>query len=191
MKKIIYAMKDLLKNYFNWHGRLSREGYLWSWAGILAVNMILFFIRKTVLFLASFLYSYEELISKIMTYATRIWYIVMFIPILFATMRRYHDSEKAGWKALVFIVFSPIFTAAGFLYLSIIAIAFVFGGGYMVTAEADVPLGRLLVPAALSGFLILAGIGFGVLNIIYIFRRSNPKENKYGEPMPFNPPERI
>jgi len=191
MKNIINSMKDLLKNYLNWHGRLSKAGYLWSWAGILAVNASLIFIRKAVHFLAFFLYPYDEPISKIMSYAILIWNIVMFFPVLFATMRRYHDSGNAGWKALIFSVLSPVFIVSGFFIGSFVIIAFMFAGGYMVTANADVNLSRLLGYVALSAFLLLTGIGFGVLNLIYIFRRSDPKENVYGKPIPFNPPEHV
>ncbi len=190
MKNIIYAMKDLLKNYFNWHGRLSRADYMWSLAGILAVSAGLIFIRKAV-FSAFFLYPYNGLISKIMAYAIRIWSIVMFFPILFATMRRYHDSGNAGWKALIFVVLSPVFIVSGFFIGSVMVIASVFAGGYMVTADADVKMSGLLGYGILSAFLLLTGIGFGVLNLIYIFRRSDPKENVYGKPIPFNPPERV
>lgn len=191
MENILYAMKDLLKNYFNWHGRLSRAGYLWSWAGILTVNVSLIFIRKTVLFCAFFLYPYDELISEIMAYAIGIWNIIMFFPILFATMRRYHDSGNAGWKALIFSVLSPVFIASGFFIGAFVVIAFVFGGGYMVTADTDVKMAGLLGYAALSAFLLLSGIGFCILNILYIFRQSDPQENKYGNPIPYNPPKRV
>lgn len=191
MKNIIYAMKDLLRNYFNWHGRLSRAGYMWSWAGILAANVILTIISKAVPFSAFFLNSYHVLISEIMAYAICIWNIVMFFPILFATMRRYHDSGKAGWKALIFNVLSPVFITAGLFIGSFVLIAFVFAGGYMVTADADVRMGKLFGFAALSAFFLLTGIGFCILNLIYIFRQSDPKENAYGKPIPFNPPDRV
>ena len=191
MENIIYAMKDLLKNYFNWHGRLSRAGYMWSWAGILAVNASLIFIRKAVLFLAFFLYPYDELISEIMTYAIRIWNIVMFSPILFATMRRYHDSGNAGWKAVIFNVLSPVFIASGLFIGCFVVIGFVFAGGYMVTADANVNMSGLLGFAVLSVFLLLAGIGFCIVNIKYIFRQSDPEENIYGKPIPYNPSERV
>jgi len=191
MENIINSIKDLLKNYLNWHGRLSRTGYMWSWAGILAVNASLIFIRKAAIFLSFFLSPYDELISEIMVYAILIWNIVMFFPILFATMRRYHDSGNAGWKALIFSILSPVFIVSGFFIGSFVVIAFVFAGGYMVTADTDVNMVGFLGFAALSAFLFLSGIGFGILNLIYIFRQSDPEENVYGKPIPYNPPERI
>ncbi|MCM1064362.1 MAG: DUF805 domain-containing protein [Eubacterium sp.] len=179
MENIIYAMKELFKNYLNWRGRLSKTGYMWSWAGILAVNVCLIFIRKAVC-------SYDDLISEIMTYAIALWNIVVFFPILFATMRRYHDSGNAGWKALILSVLSPVCIAVGLFIGTFVVIAFVFAGGYMITAGADVKMSRLLGFVALSAFLLLTGIGFGILNLKYIFRPSDPQENKYGKVIPFD-----
>ena len=133
----------------------------------------------------SFIASSGKPISELLTYAVRIWNIVIFFPILFATIRRYHDSGKAGWKAIIFNILSPVFITLGLLIGSIVCIAFVFGGGYMVTADTNVSIAGLLSYAALSVFLFLAGAGFGILNLIYIFRRSDPEENKYGKPVPF------
>ncbi len=61
----------------------------------------------------------------------------------------------------------------------------------MVTADADINMAGPLGFAALSAFLILSGIGFGIWNLSYILRKSDPKENVYGKPMPFNSSGRI
>lgn len=202
MKTIIYAMKDLFRNFFNWRGRLSREGYIWAWAGILIVDVGLFIIKRAVRELVLLLslssitgkntvprlnYFQGELISEIMSYAITIWNAVIFLPILFATMRRYHDSGKAGWKVILFNGLSLVCIVPGLVIGSVVIIALVFGGGYMITAEADVHMSRLLGPAALSAFLFLAGVGFAIFNLMHIFRKSDPMENAYGKPAPFNP----
>lgn len=188
MKNIIYAMKDLFKNFFNWRGRLSKEGYGWTWAGILIVYIGLIYIREAALFLALFSrYHYDKLISEIMRYVITTWNVVIFFPIMFATMRRYHDSGKAGWKVIIFNGLSVVSIVSGFFIGSFVVLAFVFAGGYMVTADADVKMSRLLGFVALSAFLFLAGVGFAILNIKYILQRSDPMENVYGKPIPFNP----
>ncbi len=187
MKSIIYAMKDLFRNSFNWRGRLSKEGYIWTWAGILAVEASLLFLRKIMLFLALFSnYSYDELISKIMAYAITMWNAVIFFPVMFATMRRYHDSGKAGWKVILFNGLSLIFIVFGLFIGGFLIIGFIFAGGYMVTAGADVAMSGLLGFAVLSVCLLLAGVGFAILNIKYILQQSDPMENVYGKPTPFN-----
>lgn len=197
MKSIICAMKDLFRNFFNWHGRLSREGYLWTWAGILAVDASLLFLRIAVLFSAIFSriaahfsaffsnYSYDGLISKIMTYLFAMWNAVIFFPIMFATMRRYHDSGKAGWKVILFNGLGLVFIVLGLFIGGFVVIGFIFAGGYMVTADTDVSMSGLLGFAALSVLLLLAGGSLAILNIIHILRQSDPMENVYGKPIPF------
>ena len=186
MRNTINAMKNLFRNFFNWHGRLSKEEYLWTWVGILAVNVSLLFLRKAVLFSVLFsIYSYYELISKIMTFIISIWNIVIFFPVIFATMRRYHDSGKAGWKVILFNGLSSVFLVLGLFIGSFLIIAFIFAGGYMVTADIDVAMSRLLGFAALSCFLLRAGVSLAILNIIYVLQQSDPMENAYGKPTPF------
>ncbi|NBH73468.1 DUF805 domain-containing protein [Clostridiaceae bacterium] len=188
MKNIIYAMDDLFKNSFRWQGRLSREGYGWAWAGILAVNAGLFSIRKAALFLTLFSrYSYGKQISQTLAYAIALWNAAAFFPLLSATMRRYHDSGKAGWKAILFNGLGVVFIVLGTLVGSLTIIGFVFSGGYMVTADADIAMARLLWFGFFSILLLLAGTGFAVLNLKCVLCQSDPGENAYGKPAPFPP----
>lgn len=83
------------------------------------------------------------------------------------------------------------FHCIGFFIGTFVVIAFVFAGGYMVTADTDVKMAGLLGFAVLSVFLFLSGIGFCILNLLYILRQSDPQENKYGNPIPYNPPKRV
>ena len=188
MNNIIYALKNLFRNFLNWHGWLSKEGYLWTWAGILAVNASLLFLRKTILFSVLFsINCYNEHISKIITYGISIWNLVIFFPVMFATMRRYHDSGKAGWNVILVNGLSLVLIVLGLLIGSFIVIGFIFGGGYMVTASTDVTMSGFLGLTALSVFLLLAGVGLALLNIKYILQESDPMENVYGKPTPFMP----
>lgn len=179
MKNIIYAMKDLFRNFFNWHGRLSKEGYLWTWAGILAVDAGLLPFTS---FSNNF---YDGSISKIMTCLLALWNAVIFFPVMFATMRRYHDSGKAGWKVILFNGLGFVFIVFGLFIGSFTVIGFIFAGGYMVTADADVSMAVLLGFASLSLLLLLAGVSLAILNIKHILRQSDPMENVYGKPTPF------
>ena len=56
----------------------------------------------------------------------------------------------------------------------------------MVTAGTDVAMSGLLGLAVLSACLLLAGVGLAILNIKYILQQSDPMENVYGKPTPFN-----
>lgn len=56
----------------------------------------------------------------------------------------------------------------------------------MVTAGTDVAMSGLLGLAVLSACLLLAGVGLAILNIKYILQQSDPMENVYGQPTPFN-----
>lgn len=183
MKSIICAMKDLFRNFFNWHGRLSKEGYLWTWAGILAVDASLLVLRKALLFSAVFSgYSCYQLISEITSYLFAIWHVVLFFPVLFATMRRYHDSGKAGWKVILINGLSLVFIVLGLFIGAFIVIGFIFSGGYMVTADTEVSMSGLLGFVAVSVLLLLAGASLAILNIKHILRQSDPMENVYGKP---------
>ena len=183
MKSIICAMKDLFRNFFNWHGRLSKEGYLWTWAGILAVDASLLVLRKALLFSAVFSgYSCYQLISEITSYLFAIWHVVLFFPVLFATMRRYHDSGKAGWKVILINGLSLVFIVLGLFIGAFIVIGFIFSGGYMVTADTEVSMSGLLGFVAVSVLLLLSGASLAILNIKHILRQSDPMENIYGKP---------
>lgn len=183
MKSIICAMKDLFRNFFNWHGRLSKEGYLWTWAGILAVDASLLVLRKALLFSAVFSsYSCYQLISKLTSYLFAIWHVVLFFPVLFATMRRYHDSGRAGWKVILINGLSLVFIVLGLFIGAFIVIGFIFSGGYMVTADTEVSMSGLLGFVAVSVLLLLSGASLAILNIKHILRQSDPMENVYGKP---------
>ena len=192
MKNIIYALKDLFKNFFNWHGRLSKEGYGWAWAGILAINAGLLFTQKAALFLTLFSrYSCDRLISQITVSAITLWNTAALFPLLSATIRRYHDSGTPGWKAILFNALSLLFLIPGFFISSFTIIGFLFAGGYAVTASSSVNMAGLLKPG-ISGILFLsAGASFAILNIKTILRPSDTKKNPYGKPTSFHPPHKT
>lgn len=175
MKSILCAMKDLFRNYFNWHGRLSKEKYLQTVTGVLIVEIGLFYLYVFAMDSG----NDDEFIFKIIM----VWNAVIFFPFMFATMRRYHDSGKAGWKVILINVPCLVFIVLGLFYDSFAVIAFIFAGDYMVTAGADVPTSDFLYFVAFIALLLLAGAILAILNIKNILRQSDPEENIYGKPI--------
>ena len=175
-------MTDLFRNYFNWHGRLSKEQYLSTWSGILMIDASLIFLRETLIFLTMSYYSYDKVVAKFMTHLFVTWHAVIFCPVLFATMRRYHDSGKAGWKVILINGLCLVCIVPGFFIGGMTMVAFVFAGAAMVTSGNDFAISGFLGYAAISALLLLAAAGFAILNIKYISWQSDPMENAYGKP---------
>ena len=88
MKYMVYALRDVLRNSFNPHGRLSRAGYWWAWLAIFVINVILDIVKNT-LYGAGILHMY-----RFVARGSLLWKIAVFFPMLFAAVRRYHDCGK-------------------------------------------------------------------------------------------------
>lgn len=100
----------------------------------------------------------------------------MYFALLFAAIRRYHDSGKADWLALVFDEVGRLCVTGGILWLIIFLSAIgnifpdddrkvycVFGGGFLIVAV---------------GFILC------IADIVFLIRRPDSEENAYGKTSP-------
>ena len=166
MNAILYATKDIFANYVNWHGRLSRAGYWWAWLGITLVNLVFSLL--------------EGYVHPMFSYLEGIWSLVTFLPMLFATMRRYHDSGKPGWFALLLYILTQFFMVMG-LGLMMLSL---FGAS---AGAAD--SNAILAVMGTGGVIMLLALLGSILNLIMLLLPSKPRANRYGEPRPFDPNE--
>ena len=169
MKSMISAVKDMFKHYFNWHGRLSRAGYWWGWLGITLISFILNLLANFV----------EDDLSILVG----IWSLATFFPLLFAAMRRYHDSGKPGWLAVIFNGLGTVFAALGIIGMFIGAATGLY---YMVSQEGG---SLTLAIISFSGVFLIISLVLSILNLVFLLLSGTPGENAYGMPRPFNPDE--
>lgn len=168
MKSLGFAMKDLFAHYLNWKGRLSRAGYWWAWLGVFLIGLVFSLLGTFV----------HEAVS----YLGDLWSLVTLLPMFFAAMRRYHDSGKPGWLALLLSVLTEIFMLIGLTVL-IVSIA-----GLSVGAMDGEPGAAVALFGTSGIFLVLMLAGL-VVNFIMLVLPSTPGENRYGAPRPFDPNE--
>lgn len=173
MKNIMYALKDVFKNFFNWHGRLSKKGYWFAWQGVFIVNIILFLLLQCVYDL------YNMALYEFIFYSIMIWNGITFFPMLFAAMRRYHDIGKSGWRAIIFGILGKIFVLFGISIACTTILALIFSAGIPFNLSAFYHI------MGFSLFFIIVGVVLCVLNIKFLLKPSNFKENAYGKPNPF------
>lgn len=173
MKYMVYALKDVLRNSFNPHGRLSRAGYWWAWLAVFVINVILNIVKHT-LYGAGVLHMYWFLV-----YGSLLWKIAVFFPMLFAAVRRYHDCGEPGWLAVLIDVSGRICAVSGFVVGVITVLFFAFSGGVSVNMAGFFGL------MAFGVLFLLAGITLCILNIVFLARPSESGENVYGKQEPF------
>lgn len=169
MNSLIFAVKDLFKNYFNWHGRLSRKGYWLAWLGVVLVSFALGL-------LANF-------VSDAFSMLEGLWALVTLLPMLFAAMRRFHDSGKPGWLAAVFYIANS----------ALAILALVMFGVLLFAAMPDIGAEESFLFGLLSGsigFLLFWAV-ISVTNFVFLVLPGKEGENKYGAPRPFDPNEAV
>lgn len=156
--KLIAATKDMFKNIFNYHGRLSRAGYWWGWLGIAIITFILGILAG---------------VSDIFEIVNDIFGIVAWLVLLFAAMRRYHDTGKPGWLALLLNLLMSVVVIAGFTML-LVSVGFGVYAGFET-------FGALIAAGAV---FMLAGVIGSIVNLVFLVLAGDPEENKYGKPNP-------
>ena len=140
-------MKDLFAHYLNWKGRLSRAGYWWAWLGVFLIGLVFSLLGTFV----------HEAVS----YLGDLWSLVTLLPMFFAAMRRYHDSGKPGWLALLLSVLTELFMLIGLTVL-IVSIA-----GLSVGAMDGEPGAAVALFGTSGIFLVLMLAGL-VVNFIML-----------------------
>ena len=172
MKSILYALKDVFKNFFHWRGRLSKKGYWLAWQGVFIVNVILFYLLHSTYDL------YNITLYQAIFYSIILWNSITFFPMLFAAMRRYHDFGKAGWRAIIFGTLGKVFILFGIIIASFTILAIIFSAGIPVNMSAFY---RIM---AFSIIFIIVGAILCILNIKFLLQPSDSGENAYGKPNP-------
>lgn len=173
MKKILYAMKDMLRQYFICRGRLSRAGYWQGTAGVLAVDFVLGCLRRAAL-------AWYPEYAPAVYYGLAVWNGFWCLPLVCAAIRRYHDTGQPGWKALLGSAGSLLLLAAGITLGGFLLLALAFSGGFLGAGERENR--RLLGFVAACLGMIGAGGGLGIWNLCCLVRPSEPGENRYGPP---------
>ncbi len=170
MERAVFAVKDFLRNLFHWRGRLSRSGY---WQGLFFVLLINIVLSRLSGIITGFFHHW--ILDAFFLFVRLFWIIAMYFVLLFAAMRRYHDSGKPGWLALVFDGIGRLCVTGGtlwliiFFFLSAIGNIFpdderkvywVFGGGFLIAA---------------------VGLILCIVDILFLIRRPDSGENAYGK----------
>ena len=162
MKNIIYATKDLFRNYFKVSGRLSRAGYWWAMLGYLIIDIICVIIGALM---------DTQLPSSICS-------LVFFIPMMTAAIRRFHDCGRSTGFYVILVVLDFVF------------LILIFGAMFMTAvgaiAESVGMFGGSLIGIAVG---IIGSIVCFVVSFIGLVKASDPGENKWGAPVPFDPDE--
>ena len=171
VERAVFAVKDFLRNLFHRRGRLSRSGYLWVWVFVLMTDMVLIRLSGTIMELLP-----RGILGASGFLVCLLWNIAMYFALLFAAMRRYHDSGKPGWLALVFDGVGRLCAMAGVAWLIFLFILLGIGG-----PGDDEELYRLL-GGGLSVFAV--GVIFCVIDIRFLLRESESGKNAYGEASP-------
>lgn len=86
MRSILYAVGDLFRHFFNWHGRLSRKGFWLAWLGVTIIDLML---------------SLMTVLANVFWLLLGIWQLGYAVPMFFAQIRRFHDSGKPGFLAVL------------------------------------------------------------------------------------------
>lgn len=157
MDNIIFATKDLFRNYVNFKGRLPRAGYWWAYLGYL----ILYILTAIIANLAN------------MPWLNSVFALALFLPMLSAAVRRFHDVGKSGYWILTLYLLT-----FGLLLVSVVSI--IFGSSALVLGSGN-GFGVGLIISLISGIAI---IGLGIFELVILVMDSK-EDNKYGPKLTF------
>lgn len=176
MERAVFAVKDFLRNLFYWRGRLSRSGYWLVWIFVLLTNIVLS--RLSGIITGFF---HHGILDAFFYFVRLFWNIAMYFALLFAAMRRYHDSGKPGWLALVFDGIGRLCVMGGALWLIIFFFLSAIGN---IFPDDE----RKVYWVFGGGFLIVAvGLILCIVDILFLMRRPDSGENAYGKASPLHP----
>lgn len=158
MYNIIYATKDLFRNYVNFHGRLSRAGYWLAYLGYLILSIIVSIIAVT----------------ADVDWLTTVFGLIFFLPLLSAAVRRFHDTGRSGVQILILYLLDAVFI--GIMIFALFSSIFTGIAG-------EVELTAMGLIAVFISFLGI--IAVGIYELVILASRGNVGENRYGLPRPF------
>ncbi|MCI8661636.1 MAG: DUF805 domain-containing protein [Lachnospiraceae bacterium] len=162
MKEMRLSMQNIFKNLFRWRGRMSRAEYWYA----------RFFGFLTDCIMGRLVAIFSTLAFSFFFYIYLLYRAAFFLVFLFAAIRRYHDSGKSGYLALILDGFGRLLATVSFAWF--LFIFFLFGLG---APEENV------MPLLYGGMTscVVSGI-FCTINMVLLLRRSDPNENAYGKP---------
>lgn len=164
MRGFTFAISDFFRNLFNWRGRLSREGYWLAWFFVQIAGAALIRLSG----IAASLFSQDIFVVSCVI-ANLIWGLVMHFSLLFAAMRRYRDSGKPGWLALIFDGLGRLCLKGSVIWLLFF---FVLSGIGNIFPDDD----RKVLYVFGGGFFVFAaGVILCIVNILFLIRKSDPE----------------
>lgn len=174
----IQAVQTCLSKYFIFRGRAGRPEFWWFALFYAVVSLLLWFADRS-------LFGIDPVTGETRSLLSGVFGLLMFFPLLAASWRRLHDSNRPGWYALLPMLISLCFMVVLF------AGVFIFTQLEMHSATPD----ALRNPAATlgAGGVILAGVVQFVVTVLMIHwltRASDPRINAYGPP-PLRPNDPI
>jgi uncharacterized membrane protein YhaH (DUF805 family) len=182
------AIASGFKNYFNFKGRASRSEF-WYWVLFTILLSLVLGTIETVLWPAAPIDSddLEAVLNATLsapTPLTSLANLLLFIPGLSVTARRFHDAGfSAKWLLLLLVpVGYSIFAIVG-----LVAIASSFFGSAMPSVE-DFPVEVLMSIIFLIAPIFALGFAVFVIHMIFALKptRSFYDGNKYVEPTPLS-----
>jgi uncharacterized membrane protein YhaH (DUF805 family) len=182
------AIASGFKNYFNFKGRASRSEF-WYWVLFTILLSLVLGTIETVLWPAAPIDSddLEAVLNATLsapTPLTSLANLLLFIPGLSVTARRFHDAGfSAKWLLLLLVpVGYSIFAIVG-----LVAIASSYFGSAMPSVE-DFPVEVLMSIIFLIAPIFALGFAVFVIHMIFALKptRSFYDGNKYVEPTPLS-----
>ena len=180
------AIASGFKNYFNFKGRASRSEF-WYWVLFTILLSLVLGTIETVLWPATPIDSedLEAVLNSAFsapTPLTSLANLILFIPGLSVTARRFHDAGfSAKW---LFLILVPVGYSI-FAIVGLVAIGASYFGSSMPTVE-DFPVEVLMSIIFLLAPIFALGFAVFVIHMIFALKptRSFYDGNKYVEPTP-------
>lgn len=163
----VEAVKSVFSKWKDFEGRASRSEYWWFIGFIVLASMILSLVDGAIFGFPSQGQQQNGPISAIFS-------LVIFIPTLAVLVRRFHDTGRSGWFALLPAAISLI------LVITLLLGIFITG---TVERHMGMPghMGSILGATGLMIYLIVS-IVVGILMLYWLTRPSEPGPNSYGPP---------
>lgn len=103
-KKVTFgeAIKGLFKNYANFKGRASKSEFWYTYLAVAIANSVVSFVFGTILGVIIVVTGNDELIF--LSFFTYIPAIALYIPVIAATVRRFHDIGYSGTRYFITLI---------------------------------------------------------------------------------------
>ena len=176
------------KNYFNFRGKASRSEF-WYWVLFTILLSLVLGTIETVIWPAAPLDSedIEAVLNATLsapTPLTSLANLLLFIPGLSVTARRFHDAGFSGKWLLLLLVLVAYST---FAVIGVVAISVDYFGSGLPSAD-EIPLEVVMSMIFLIAPIFALGFAVFVIHVIFALKpsRSFYDGNKYVEPEPLS-----